>query len=74
MRIIINAHRQTYTEHLHVLTVRLADMNRPLLVALQHGSFFAHQKVRGLEKFKVARGHARDLMKPDPLQTTPKLI
>ena len=56
MRIIINAHRQTYTEHLHVLTVRLGDMNRPLLVAIQHGSFFAHRKVRGLEKFKAARG------------------
>lgn len=56
MRIIINAHRQTYTEHLHVPTVKLAEMNRPLLVALQHGCFFAHQKVRGLEKFKAARG------------------
>lgn len=56
MRIIINAHQNTYTEHLHVPTMKLADMNRPLLVALQHGCFFAHQKVRGLEKFKAAGG------------------
>ena len=56
MRIIINAHQHTYTEHLHVPTVRLADLNRPLLVALQHGCFFAHRKARGLEKFKAARG------------------